>query len=288
MSKNAITLDLEGSGLGHREGVQSGGKKSANPNEPNRPVPIHFEEVLVDHFHLKKPRNIVDILISVFGHTVIVALIILIPLYYTHTIDLPQFEKTFLVVPPPPPPPPPAAVHIIHAQPQSFFHENKLLAPRFIPKKIAQIKEQATNTQPAFSGVAGGVPGGIPGGQLGGVLGGILGGTHTMVPLPPPKNAGHAGPYHVGGRVQAPRLVQLVQPVYPPLAKMARIQGDVQIDSVIDEHGDVTQMKVVSGSPLLVTAALEAVEQWKYQPTLLNGEPIPVEMIVTVHFNLGS
>ncbi len=63
---------------------------------------------------------------------------------------------------------------------------------------------------------------------------------------------------------------------------------EVAIDSVIDEHGNVTQMKVVSGNPLLVTAALNAVEQWKYQPTLLNGQPIAVDMEVTVTFKLGS
>jgi len=72
------------------------------------------------------------------------------------------------------------------------------------------------------------------------------------------------------------------------LAKEARISGEVAIDSVIGEHGDVTHMKVVSGNPLLVTAALNAVGQWKYQPTLLNGLPISVELLVNVTFTLGS
>lgn len=79
-----------------------------------------------------------------------------------------------------------------------------------------------------------------------------------------------------------------VQPAYPPLAREARVQGDVKIDSVIDKMGDVTKMKLVSGNPLLITAALDAVKQWKYQPTTLNGSPISVEMEVTVHFNLAS
>ncbi len=64
--------------------------------------------------------------------------------------------------------------------------------------------------------------------------------------------------------------------------------GRSVIDCVIDEHGDITQMKVVSGHPFLVTAALQAVEQWKYRPTLLNGRPVAVSMVVSVTFTLGN
>jgi protein TonB len=85
--------------------------------------------------------------------------------------------------------------------------------------------------------------------------------------------------------VQAPHLIRQIQPVYPFLAREARVNGNVLIDCVIDEHGNVTQMKVVSGNPLLVSAALDAVAQWKYQPTLLNGQPVPVDMVVNVTFN---
>jgi protein TonB len=88
--------------------------------------------------------------------------------------------------------------------------------------------------------------------------------------------------------VQAPKLTQEVPPIYPPLAKPARIQGNVVIDSVMDTQGHVTQMKVVSGSPLLVEAAERALAQWKYQPTLLNGQPVAVDMLVTLHFQLGQ
>jgi protein TonB len=92
----------------------------------------------------------------------------------------------------------------------------------------------------------------------------------------------------VGGKVQAPRLIRQVEPEYPPLARQARVQGDVIIDSMIDTEGRVTQMKVVSGSSLLVQSAIQALEQWRYQPTLLNGQPVPVEMLVTLHFTLGQ
>jgi len=263
---------------------------SKAPRLPGKTVETHFADGMVENFHLQKPRTWVDFFVSVLGHSFVVAVLILLPLYFTNPINMPQFEKTLLVAPPPPPPPPPppAEVHVIERVPTSFFAQDKLLAPKFIPKRIAQIREEAPPPESTMNGVMGGVPGGVPGGQLGGVLGGILGGTGQVPAPPPPTPVAHKGPYRVGGRVQAPRLIEQVQPVYPPLARQARIQGDVVIDSVIDTQGHVTQMKVVSGSPLLVQAAMQALEQWRYQPTLLNGEPVAVDMFVTLHFQLGG
>jgi protein TonB len=257
--------------------------------QPEKKVETHFAEGMVGNFHLQKPRTFWDFLVSVLGHSFVVALLILLPLYFTDAINIHQLQSTLLVAPPPPPPPPPppAAVHITPRVPKSFFTKGKLFAPTVIPKHIAQIKEEAPPPV-TDSGVTGGVIGGVPGGQLGGVLGGILGGTAKVPSPPPPKPVVHHGPYRVGGRVQAPKLIREVQPIYPPLAKQARIQGDVVIDSVIDTQGHVTQMKVMSGNPLLVEAAEQALEQWKYQPTLLNGQPVAVDMLVTLHFQLGQ
>jgi periplasmic protein TonB len=220
---------------------------------------VNFAAVMLDNGQMKRPRRALNVLVSFVGHTLVFAIIILIPLLYTHTLDLSGFQNTFLVAPPPPPPPPAprmAPGHLI-----SHLREAKLYTPRVIPKEIAHINDQPQPSQPA-SGMLGGMPGGVPGGQLGGVLGGILGpGSHQIIPPPPPPKASvHQGPYHVGGKVQAPRLITEIKPVYPILAREARISGKVAIDCVIDEHGDVTQLKVVSGSPLLVTAALHAVE----------------------------
>jgi len=254
--------------------------------QPGKSVGTHFAEGMVGNFHLQKPRTWVDFVVSVLGHSLVVAVLILLPLYFTQAISMPQFEKTLLVAPPPPPPPPPAAVQVLPRVPKSFFTKSQLFAPRFIPKKVAEIKEEAP--PPAASGVSGGVIGGVPGGQLGGVLGGILGGSGHAPAPPPPTPVVHKGPYRVGGKVQAPRLIRQVQPEYPPLARQARIQGDVVIDSVIDAEGRVTEMKVVSGSPLLVESAIQALGQWRYQPTLLNGQPVAVDMLVTLHFTLSQ
>jgi periplasmic protein TonB len=250
-------------------------------------VETHFADGMVENYRLSRQGKVLDVFVSVVGHTVVVAFLILVPLLYTHAISLPQFEKTLLVAPPPPPPPPPPVVQVRARIPKSFFTQGKLFEPKFIPKKIEQVKEEE-QPAPAIGGQIGGVIGGVPGGQLGGVLGGVLGGMRKLPAPPRPTPAVHKGPYRVGGVVQPPKLIHQVQPVYPMLAKEARIQGDVVIDSVIDKQGDVTQMKVVSGSPLLIQAAMQSLEQWKYQPTLLNGEPVDVDMLVTVHFQMGS
>jgi protein TonB len=92
----------------------------------------------------------------------------------------------------------------------------------------------------------------------------------------------------VGSNLKAPRQIYSVQPEYPPLAKQTRVWGIVVVNAVIDEHGNVVQARALSGHPLLIPAALNAVLQWKYQPTLLNGTPVAVEMEVTVRFDLGS
>jgi len=77
-----------------------------------------------------------------------------------------------------------------------------------------------------------------------------------------------------------------VNPIYPPLARQARIQGVVVMEAVISKEGSIESLRVVTGHPLLNQAALDAVKQWKYRPTLLNGEPVEVITTVTVTFNL--
>ena len=254
-----------------------------------RTITVNLSAGLLENNRMKRPKRAIDVLVAVAGHGLLLALAILLPLYFDNAIDFHQMETTYLVAPPlPPPPPAPAeAVHSIRRR-KSFFSDNSLFTPRVIPNHVAELKDLPSAPQ-TIAGVPGGVIGGIPGGQLGGVMGGILGDMGRAMPSPPPpKPSSHRGPYHVGGKVQEPRIIQEVQPVYPILAKAVRVQGVVVIDSVIDATGDVTEMKLVSGNPLLVTAAFDAVRQWKYRPTLLNGTPVSVEMHVVVSFNLGA
>ena len=100
----------------------------------------------------------------------------------------------------------------------------------------------------------------------------------------PPPVPGTPPRIRVGSNVQAANLIHQVEPVYPPLALKARIQGTVRFNAVIGKDGTITNLQVLSGHPLLVQAALEAVKQWLYKPTLLNGEP--VEVITTIDVNM--
>src|SRR5438309_688327 len=117
------------------------------------------------------------------------------------------------------------------------------------------------------------------------VLGGIIGGVGSSLP-PPPK----ATPtrIRVGGQVQQASLISQPKPVYPALARQARIQGVVRLQAVIAKDGTVQELQVLSGHPLLVPSAMEAVRQWRYKPTLLNGEPVEVITMIDVNFVLGS
>src|SRR5262249_3724470 len=158
--------------------------------------------------------------------------------------------QSFLVAPPPPPPPPPppaaAPVKVVKVIPRQF-DAGKLMAPKAVPKEVATIKEEELPPPTAgVAGVGGGVPGGVAGGPPGGVLGGIIGSVPTAAPPPPPpppakKEEKPATPQRirVGGNVQQARLVRQPKPVYPPLAKQARIQGTVKLSAIIAKDGTI-------------------------------------------------
>ena len=151
---------------------------------------------------------------------------------------------------------------------------NPAAAPVEAPKEIMP----ETGIADLGAGVVGGVEGGIPGG----VVGGVVGGLPEAPPPPPPPPA----PVRVGGNIKAPQKIKDVKPVYPPIAQSARVQGVVIIEATIGPDGHVTDAKVLRSVPLLDQAALDAVRQWVFTPTLLNGVPVPVIMTVTVNFTL--
>jgi len=226
-------------------------------------------------------------------HAMVVALLILAPLYFTQVIDVHNMQLTYLVTPPvpaaPTPPPPAPAVAIQKVVPRRLvpFNPAKLTAPALVPSKIVIAHDELAPD------ISGGVVGGIAGGVTGGVLGGIIGGTGVAAPAPPPVAAPApvAAPketLRVGGNVKPPRKLFAPAPNYPPLARSARIHGDVAIEAVIDEHGNIVNARAVSGPGLLIPEALRTVMLWKYEPTYLNGVPYPVTMTVTMTFSLPS
>ena len=244
-----------------------------------------FAEALLELSPTRPKSNGKRVFYSVLIHTLVLLALILPPLYFTDTINFKQFTQTMLVAPPPPPPPPPAPQALVKAVPPKhvFTNAGKLVAPTVIPQKIAMIKEE--QLEPDLGGVAGGVPGGVPGGQMGGVLGGIISDASRKTAIAPAP-VQNKTPLRVGGRIKPPRILSRINPNYPPLARQTRIQGDVVLDAVIDTEGNVVQLQVVSGHALLIQAALEAVKQWKYEPTYLNEQAIPVQLIVNVTFRL--
>jgi protein TonB len=217
---------------------------------------------------------------------IIIGATVLMPLIYTEALPKAQL-MTFLAAPPPPPPPPPppaaaAPVRII----KRVTVDDIMKAPTVIPRTITQIRDN--EPAPMAVGVVGGVPGGMMGGSMGGILGGVIGSvlSSAAAPPPPPPKAATPKRIRVGGQVEAARLILQPKPEYPPLAKMARIQGTVRLEAIISKDGTIQDLKVVSGHPLLVKAALEAVQRWRYQPTLLNGEPVEVVTEIDVNFTL--
>lgn len=279
--------------------IASGESKAANSSD-SRSLASHrlFDDALLTHNALDHKRTAADWLLSAAIHIAIVAALVIIPLFFTQAIDPQQLQLTYLVAPPlpaaPAPPPPPLAAAAPRSAPKPVVPTTaQLTMPIAIPKTISKpAQTEVAEAAPDITdGVVGGVPGGVPGGILGGALGGIAGGTPggsglLSPPPPPPPPPAPTGPLQVGGAVKPPHLIYGPPPEYPILAKEARIQGVVQIDAVIDQKGNVVKEHAVSGSGLLVQAALDAVSQWKYQPTYLNGKPYPVELAVNVTFQL--
>jgi protein TonB len=138
----------------------------------------------------------------------------------------------------------------------------------------------------AKAGVAGGVTGGVPGGVTGGIVGGLPG-----APPPPTPVVGPDGkllPIRLGGEIKPPIKIRDVKPVYPEEALQARVQGTVILEALIDETGKVTNAKILRSIPMFDQAAIDAVLQWEFTPTRVNGVFVPVVMTVTVSFTIDK
>jgi len=245
-----------------------------------------FEDSLIESGGRLKTKRGWTSLISFALQIMIIVVMILIPLIFTEALPRTQL-MTFLVAPPPPPPPPPPAaapVKIVKVI-QTDIVNGELRTPTKIPQKVQMIKEdEAPPPVMSTAGVIGGVPGGVPGGQMGGVIGGIV---NAASNLPVPKIATPQR-IRVSSGVQSGLLIRKVNPTYPPLARQARIQGVVILQAQISKEGNIENLQLISGHPMLAPAAIEAVKQWKYKPYLLNGEPVEVETQVQVNFTLSG
>jgi periplasmic protein TonB len=233
---------------------------------------------LVESTNKKKTNKVWSVWLSAGIQALILGVLILIPLIYTSALPKAMLT-TFLVAPPPPPPPPPppAVVHVVQ-RPRVL---QQFVAPTVVPRKIVMVHQEPQPDVGADTGVIGGVPGGAADGSIGG----ILGGTPGLAPPPPPKPT---APERIGGNVMAARLINGPKPMYPQIAKMAHVSGTVILHAIIAEDGTIQQLTVLSGPALLRQSALDAVRQWRYQPTTLNGQPTKVDTTIQVVFDLGE
>jgi protein TonB len=250
-----------------------------------------FSDSLLELEEPERRRRKWATVISLISQCFLLGILLIVPLMYTDVLPRQQL-LTFLVAPPPPPPPPPPAAEsiakVVRQVQTDLLSGGQLRTPSRIPEKVQMLREEeAPPPVSATGGVIGGVPGGIPGGQLGGVIGGIISSSAnvSMLPklaAPTPKRV------RVSQGVTRGLLIQKVEPPYPTLARQARIQGQVVLSAIISKEGEIENLTLVSGHPLLAPAAIEAVRKWRYRPFLLNGVPVEVETTINVNFQLAE
>jgi protein TonB len=220
------------------------------------------------------------IVISTMGQAAVLLLLILAPMLYTEALPVMLQGMRALLAPPAvplvdAPKPPPSARAIRRAE--RFIRDGVLHAPSYIPPSPLMVREP--ELPPDLPEDARGA--GFNGADLFGYLT-----TSRNEAEPPPVTPAPISRIQ-RSHIEPAMILSQPQPVYPPLARSVRIQGDVVLRAIIDKEGGVAELQVVSGHPILAQAALAAVRAWRYRPTLLNGEPVEVETTITVTFLLG-
>jgi protein TonB len=254
-----------------------------------------FEQSIVERE--RKTRRPWAVAVSFLGQVVVVGLLILTPLVFTERLPASRLGGFHLFTPA-------TGTRARETQrgvklvrvPQTYaVRPGALVAPRQIPAKVAMVMEEPINL-PGMSALAGETAGHGGGTGAGDVINSMLGRTLEIAPPAPPptparsperKDAHPPVRIKVGGLVQQAKLIQAPQPVYPALARQARISGTVRLAAVIGRDGRIANLRVITGHPMLVPAAVDAVRQWEYQPTLLNGDPVEVATEIDVNFTLG-
>jgi protein TonB len=215
----------------------------------------------------------------------LVGVALIIPLLHVAPLDLPlkiqgqlPFEKVDLKVRPETK----ATPHPAQGASRPIFH----LAPEQFPINFSRHIDLAPDAPEIGASLATAGPGGSS-------FAGLLP-VNGIVAQPPPAPivkappAAPSAPVQVGGDVQAGKLLFGPKPAYPTLARTTRTQGTVRIQAVIGRDGAIKNLQVLGGPPLLVTVAMDTVKQWRYKPTLLNGEPVEVITVIDVNFTLSQ
>jgi periplasmic protein TonB len=229
---------------------------------------------------------VLSLLISLAVHAVIVSLLVLLPLFFFNVLQAGDLV-TFVIGPPVPPPAPPAPTPppVAGSRAARSVILNTEIAPGEIPKGIP-VPDPA-DLDPVDPGLFITAMPGAPGSGTPerAWVGNLIVSEPVILP-PPERPKPKPKPIRVG-TIELSKLILKVPPTYPPLAVKTHVMGTVVLEALIDEDGSVSTVRILSGHPLLVDAAVEAVKQWKYSPTILNGEPVPVIATVTVVFRLN-
>ena len=211
----------------------------------------------------------------------VIGVLLIIPLW--RTVGLP--EGRVLPTPLSWGAPPPPVRQVVHERMTTLHQSNLavtvLIAPPSIPSLVRMIDEVQPPPQITYDGVSANTAG--PGSKDG-VWNAVNEAINRVTPPPAPTVS---KPRFRASQMLQGSLIQRVEPVYPPLARTARIQGPVVLAAVISKAGTIEHLQALSGHPMLVKAALEAVSQWRYRPYVLNGEVIEVETQITVNFKLN-
>jgi protein TonB len=214
--------------------------------------------------------------ISIGVHFIVLVMFLIIPL--TATLELPDpaahLPDYMLVAPPPPPPPAPRVARPPSAAPAPDAPATPDTAPTTAPDAI-----KPEGPLPVVPDL--GAP---PAASVLGGIGAVIG--DRPVVLQPPDPPRPAGPVRVADLPVTPRKIGDVRPVYPEIARLSRLEGTVFLEAVLDTTGRVTQLRVIKSAPMFDQAALDAVRQWRYMPSLYGGHPVSVLMTITVRFTL--
>ena len=212
----------------------------------------------------------------------VLALLIVVPLFHTPTLPPKRETLTLLYAPPAA-----AAASNTTSFRAPASRPTYTSSKSTIPSPVKRTQEAPPASVGTTGGVIGGVPGGVVGGLPGGALGDVLGSTRGAPVLSKPPEAVPVKRLHLGARIVEANLIHDVPPTYPPEAGRARVEGTVVLLAVIGKDGSVQDVRVESGLPILAQAAIDAVRQWRYRPYMLNGEPVEVDSRITINFTLS-
>ncbi len=233
-------------------------------------------------------------LLGFTGQAMLLSGLVLAPLISPQV--LPKVIWTTITVAPPAPPPPPLPpdTRVVPVNRIRVTHTfGGFMAPAAVPPRVLPVDDLA-DAVPQGPSVTGGVPGGA--GVPGGILSDIINAAGRAVPVfHPPEPPVRSAPKAPVAAARPPRIavlqmaepIQRVNPVYPPLARTVRVSGKVELLGVLGTDGRIHEIKVISGHPLLIKAAVDAVMQWVYRPTILNGQAVEVQAPITVNFILN-